>query len=308
MQSKASKLAVATLDAQYSVALLAMGEGVSRTDALSALQATWAYDRGELGLAKAAPTDGKPGDHGIPAIGTQERAFYDALNADQKKAYEVARERIYSMAGKKWVDYDPYALDAPVDDWKRSALTLLVPETMRTYLVGQMLAGDLLGTRRAGPLGEQDKRALDFLSDYAFNEISSKFDALKTDLRRNLMQGVYQGLNPDEVARNVRNQLNDHKTAWESVAITETSRAESQGRLQEFLDEGYDQVVGSSAHDVRTCDHCLRLIDGKVQAISDIMGVSNYGRKQADYEPVIPLHPRCRCVWLPYGAIQRNAA
>jgi len=246
--------------------------------------------------------DGGPGDHGIPEIGRQEQAFRDSLSGLQREAYDAVRSLVDQLYDRKgsWQGVDPWEVGTPVDEWKQRAFLELARHPMQAYLVGQMLASEALKEPLARPLLEGDRVAIERLQHETFNEIDSKFEDIKGDLRRELITGISDGLNPREVGRRIANTLKDYETQWDVVAITETARAESYGRLQEILDQGYLYAIGSSAHDSRVCPDCLRLIDGVVVKVSDTIGRSNYGRKRDDWISVIPLHPRCRCVWLPY--------
>jgi hypothetical protein len=61
---------------------------------------------------------------------------------------------------------------------------------------------------------------------------------------------------------------------------------------------GYDRVW-CPPH-AGACKSCRRLIENKVFPIAQVKDATNYGRKQQDWIPCIPLHPHCRHVWLPY--------
>jgi len=287
------KFDAATLDAHYSTAVMSVRAGVPVRDALRVLQQEWYGNP----IAKAS-TPGGPGDHGISEIGAEERALYDTLVGPQREAFRNV-QRIINAEGAL-PNLESAALDATVEAWKRTAMMGLSTQAMRGYLVGQMLASEKLGNAVHGPLKPLDFRNMQFLQNYTFNEVSNRFEDLKATMRRRLIEGSQLGLNPKKVARLIAGDLNDYKTNWELIAITETARAESQGRLQEFADEDIAYAIGSTAHDMRVCPKCQQLIEGQVVSVADTVGVSNYGKKQADWVACIPLHPRCRCVWLPY--------
>jgi SPP1 gp7 family putative phage head morphogenesis protein len=284
------------LEAQFNAAMATVVRGVDQRKAIGILQREWYGER----FAKA-DTPGGAGDHGIPEIGKEEKAFYNALTQMQRDAFDKVRASIKDMSARQWEAFSPFdVVDEPIEDWKRAAMMLLAPQAMRAYLVGQMLASEKMEHPTQRPLLPQDKSAIEFLEHHLFNEIHSSFEDLKGTLRTALINGVQEGLNPREVSSRLANELEDYETNWDRVAITETSRAESQGRLREYEDAGQDFVIGSTAHDSKVCENCKKLIEGVVKRVSDIIGQSNYGRKQADWMSVIPLHPLCRCVWLPY--------
>jgi SPP1 gp7 family putative phage head morphogenesis protein len=290
------------VDATYSLAMMKMrAGGVSAFDVIRVLQDEWGLPRLEIAKADDDEDHSKAGSHGIDEIARAEKAYYDALTAGQKKAHDAVKTLVEQLhaANKGWEGVDPWEIDEPIDEWKRNAFQEIALHPARAYLLGQMLASEKLKEPLHRPLLPTDGRAIEFLQHYTFNEIDSSFEDLKGDLRAALIDGIGNGENPKEVARKIANELDDYNTQWHVVAITETARAESQGRLRELADADEKYCIGSTAHDIRACDDCLALIDGKTYKISDILGVSNYGIKRANWKPCIPLHPRCRCVWLP---------
>jgi len=292
-------LSAREVEAGFHLALVRVRDGLDMRKALGALQASWGFP-----VAKA---DGYgPGGHGIPEIGRQELSYFKNLTENQKAALADVLDivdKLYEANGGHWDGIDPWDATKPLDEWKAATMAALAVEPMKAFLIGQSLATaesiDLqrrLGSSGHGmmrPILPEDRRIIDYLTHYSLNEIDSKFEDLKHELRNQLVGGIARGANPKEVARAMRNIGTDYVTDWETIAITETARAESQGRLQEFKDQNFSQVVGSSAHDSRVCDDCLRLLDGKVYDISAVAHVSNYGRKKADWVACIPLHPNC---------------
>lgn len=290
--------------AAFNVAVMAINKRRGRTlPILGALQDYWGAPQAGRILRKADDDDKLvPGDHGIPEIGRQEAAFFNALTDGQKDAYRALATMVETLFDKNkgWQGVDPWQIGEPIDEWKRKAFLNLATHPMQAYMVGQMLANEALESPIARPLMPTDRRAIEFLEHYAFNEIDDSFNDLKSNIRSELIQGMERGDNPRDVARNLANALDDHLTDWATIAITETSRADAQGRLRELLENGFEYAIGSSAHDRRTCDWCRDNIDGQVVDIKATIGLSNYGRKKADWIQVIPAHPKCRCVWLPY--------
>jgi SPP1 gp7 family putative phage head morphogenesis protein len=292
----------ALLDAHFSLAMMKMNASrVSTREVLRILQDEWGCPLLERVISKRDEEGKRAGDHGIDEIARQEKAFYNAMTDGQKEAYRAVKsivEQLFAINGS-WDGIDPWSIDEPVDEWKRKALQQLATHPMQAYLLGQMLASEKLEQPLHRPLLPTDGQALQFLQHYTFNEVHSAFEALKSNLRTALIEGISNGENPREVARKMANELDDYETQFDVISITETARAESQGRLRELDDAGEEWCIGSSAHDARTCDDCLALIDGKKYKVKDVINNSNFGKKRSDWIPTIPLHPRCRCVWLP---------
>lgn len=92
------------------------------------------------------------------------------------------------------------------------------------------------------------------------------------------------------------------------VARTELHAAKSQGAFEELKSQsqrlGEQDPWVARQCDARACTHCRRLFgvgrDVKPYRLSEVeantLAGGNFGRKAADYVPVIgPLHPQCRC-------------
>lgn len=262
----------------------------------------WGYPAPLIAKKKYGSDSGGPGDHGIPEIGQAEAAFYSALTGGQKDAYGDLKQIVTELyeRGMTWDGIDPFEVGDTVDEWKWKAIASLAAHPMQAFLLGQYLATEATQGKTMRPLSSEDRNAITYLEHQTFSELHDSFEDLKSSLRHALIEGMQQGANPIAVAQALEQELDDHTTHWETIAITETSRAENQGRLQEYLDRGYTYVVGSSAHDSRTCQWCRDNVDGQKFKISEIIGRTNYGRKIADRIPgVLPSHPRCRCLTLP---------
>jgi SPP1 gp7 family putative phage head morphogenesis protein len=311
----------AATDAHFSLAMMKLRAAPGTTlGVVRILHDAW-FGQGGFGestlpeLAKRGGDGKKAGDHGIEEIARHEKAFYDALTAGQKAAYDALKALVDEMFDER-VGYDgadPWAFDGPIDEWKAKAFADLATHPTKAYMLGQMLLSEKLESPLHRPMLPTDGRAIQFLNHHTFNEIDSSFEGLKSNLRTALINGISSGENPKEVARKLANELSDYETQWDVVAITETSRAESQGRLRELDDAGEEYCIGSSAHDARTCDDCKNLIDGKVYKVKDVIANNNYGVKRDNWEPCIPLHPRSVAVndrvltatgWRPAGLIR----
>lgn len=257
---------------------------------------------GDADAIEKAKGRGEAGSHPIRELGDQEAAFYETLTEGQRQAYNELDELVHLLYNRQdsWAGIEPHMIDEPLDEWKNRALHMLASKPLEAFLLGQMFASEALGTQTHRPVMPDDRRAVDWLTQYTLNEVTGAFDDMKHELRNQLIGGIAGGKNPREVARAMRSVVNDHTRDWNTIAITETSRAESQGRLLELRDEGEHWVIGSSAHDPKTCPKCLEMIDGKKYRISQVIDRSNYGRPQSEWQAVIPLHPNCRCLWLPF--------
>lgn len=136
-------------------------------------------------------------------------------------------------------------------------------------------------------------RAIDLLLQRNFTELQGVTEAMAQAIQRELLAGIEQGLNPRKVARNINDRVDKiglHRARL--IARTETIRAHAEGTLTRLEQLGIEEVTAqvefSTAGDDRVCERCEGL-EGKVYKIEDARGV-------------LPVHPNCRCAWLPVVA------
>ena len=77
----------------------------------------------------------------------------------------------------------------------------------------------------------------------------------------------------------------DNPVRAEMIARTELSWAYTQGALHMYRSGGVAKVQWRANNDQRCCERC-RAMHGKVYPIDDC--------------PSLPMHPRCRCTYMPY--------
>ena len=141
----------------------------------------------------------------------------------------------------------------------------------------------------------------------AYNELKGITDAMNSQISRVLAQGIADGDGPMLLAKKIVAVING--TGADKLGITDTLgrfipatvrakimarteiiRAHHLATIQEYRNWGLEgiKVMGewNTAHDDRVCPKCEAL-DGKIFTLDEI-------------EPMIPLHPQCRCIALPY--------
>lgn len=123
-----------------------------------------------------------------------------------------------------------------------------------------------------------------------FRELDGITEAVGQQISRRLTEGFAKGWNPRKTAR----ELNDRVdaiglTRSRTLARTETINAHADATLNRYEDEGVDDVAGKAefdtAGDSDVCSLC-RPLEGEVMSIAEARGL-------------IPIHPNCRCAWLP---------
>nr|WP_241175310.1 minor capsid protein [Natronolimnobius sp. AArcel1] len=113
---------------------------------------------------------------------------------------------------------------------------------------------------------------------------------MDTQISRELSQAISEGWNPRKAAR----EINDRVDAVgvnraRTLAQTEIIHAHAEGTLDRFESEGITEVRPDvefrATNDQRVCDQCAHL-QGNTYTIEEARGI-------------IPVHPRCRCTWVP---------
>lgn len=126
----------------------------------------------------------------------------------------------------------------------------------------------------------------------AFRELDGVTSAMGQEMSRELTEGLLQGENPRKIARRLNDRVDNvglHRGRL--IARTETIRAHNEAALNRYGDtqERLDGVTNLAEHltagDRRVCPIC-RGLAGKTYTIEDARGR-------------IPVHPNCRCTWVP---------
>jgi SPP1 gp7 family putative phage head morphogenesis protein len=148
---------------------------------------------------------------------------------------------------------------------------------------------------------------LGLLQGKVFTDLKGITDAMSTQISRILTQGFLNGEAPALLARKLVATINGTNMGdlgitdtlgrfipaarrAEMLARTEIIRAYAESTLQEFRNWGVEGVSAKAefqtAGDDRVCPKCEHL-QGKVYTLDEANGV-------------IPVHPKCRCIWLPW--------
>lgn len=153
------------------------------------------------------------------------------------------------------------------------------------FIRGQQFA--FLNQAISGPVG---LRQLEILATRSFNQLQGLTNAIATDLNRILADGFARGYDPKRIAREMVASIEGiSRDRALTIARTEIVRAYAEGQLDALEALGIEEVIAIvewiTAGDDRVCPTCAQL-NGIVLTIDQARGL-------------IPLHPRCRCAWLP---------
>ncbi len=128
------------------------------------------------------------------------------------------------------------------------------------------------------------------LATRSFEDLRGVTETMGRQLNRTLSTGLAQGQGPREIARVMDKEIVSlTRRRANVIARTEIIHAHSEGQLDSFQDLGVD-ILGvmaewSTAGDDRVCPNCADM-EGKTFTVDEARGL-------------IPLHPNCRCAWIP---------
>lgn len=108
-----------------------------------------------------------------------------------------------------------------------------------------------------------------------------------------LLTGLQQGKTATEIAIGLNNLMGKGFNAAHRLVRTETMHYLNAAAVKGYKDSGVKKVQYWAASDERTCDHC---------------GTGGYHRNiyPIDRAPVLPIHPNCRCTYLPVISQERD--
>jgi SPP1 gp7 family putative phage head morphogenesis protein len=111
---------------------------------------------------------------------------------------------------------------------------------------------------------------------------------LEDETRNELTQGLAEGIHPRKMARRLNRRVDVAITRAERLARTEVIRSYNEEALTRFAEAGVDEVAAEVEFLTApsgVCPEC-RGLSGRTYTIDEARGV-------------IPVHPNCRCTWIP---------
>lgn len=134
------------------------------------------------------------------------------------------------------------------------------------------------------------------LCSRVLEELKNVTHDMATKMMRTLADGLTQGQNPKEIARNMTKAINISKPRAMAIAQTEIIRANAEGTLDQLQALGIDRVgvlvEWSTSHlgitakkNPSPCPKC-KPMEGKTFTIQEARGQ-------------IPFHTNCKCCWVP---------
>lgn len=233
-------------------------------------------------LGLRAPTPGAPFSPGdkVKAFGEWVRAQLAATllrGGDDPTLRRFARDAFVRGYGRSAVD----ARRVPAR--LRRGRVQPPGRTARTTLIGNEVFTGSFG-------GGAGQDVIDLLEESLAQSLSGFAADVAAKLTKALADGLAAGKSIADIAKNMDAVAGIGLGKATLIAQTEIIKAYAAGQLQALEDMGVTelgvQVEFRATGDGRTCPICAGL-NGKRFKIQDAKGV-------------IPVHPRCRCAWIPY--------
>lgn len=129
------------------------------------------------------------------------------------------------------------------------------------------------------------------LATRQFENMKGLTQTMKSRMGMILAKGLANGNHPSKIAAEMRRDIGILTRGRAlTIARTEIIHAHAEGQLDSMEKMGVDEVGAmvewNTAGDSRVCDKCAAL-EGQVYTVKEARGL-------------LPLHPNCRCAWVPY--------
>ena len=131
------------------------------------------------------------------------------------------------------------------------------------------------------------------LAGRSFSDLEGVTEQMSRVMTRTLTDALVQGMNPLDAARLLEDNVDGiGRARAETIARTELIRAHASGQLDAFEDLGVEElgvaVEWLITEDDKVCPQC--------ESLSGVVLTLDEARERS-----IPLHPNCRCAWIPAG-------
>lgn len=131
-----------------------------------------------------------------------------------------------------------------------------------------------------------DALALEWITTRSLSLAKMVNGTTKDQLRAVLAEGFAEGESVPKLTKRIKEfYKNGYEWRAPIVARTEVIAASNEGALWRYGREGVEKVEFYAALDERTCDECMGF-HGNQYAVKESSGT-------------IPVHPNCRCTWIP---------
>ena len=157
--------------------------------------------------------------------------------------------------------------------------------------------------------------------DLSMQRLGHDITGINEDVRRDIVSIINNGIvnreTTKEISRDLLEKMAYRNRDWQRICRYESQYNFQTGYLNsELKHAGVDETIYMQAiSQPDACPHCKRLLNGKIYIlVTDdkglekphdkhavgytMLGATNIGKKAAEYEAVIPMHPFCACRWV----------
>ncbi len=242
------------------------------------------YAKDALGL--------KSGGHLVLHASPQPRQYQFLTSAQKVSAFrqwliEQVKADLLSVppgqdASKPWTS--PYVLSG-----YRKGLEAAygkTPSNRKDAVFGTTSKAEFMRTAFNQP---ETTRKIELLYTRTWENMQGVTDTIGSKLSSLLAQGLADGRGAGSIAKDLMDGLDWSQSRAMTVARTEVIHSHAEGSLDAYENLGVEElgvdVEFSTAHDDAVCPECADL-DGRIYSPEEARGV-------------IPVHPNCRCAWVP---------
>ncbi len=192
-------------------------------------------------------------------------------------------EQMEDIAEQYAITQETIDVDAAANIWNESLAPLITEIYEGAYdLVAE--GGELSPAHRQ--LEGLDPAALEWIATRSLSLAQMVNGTTKEELRKALATGFEEGESIPQLTERIKKYYrNGYEKRATMVARTEVIAASNEGAIQSYENEGVIRTEFYASLDERICEECEGL-HGTVFPISGTHGV-------------IPVHPDCRCTWIP---------
>lgn len=175
--------------------------------------------------------------------------------------------------------------------YKRGAINAYLASKQGSLLDDNVLQQGLDEFLRTSFGAAETLSKIQLLATRSFEQLKGITASMGADMNQILAQGMIDGSSAIEIARNMTDRIDTlTNTRALLIAQTETIYAHAEGQLDSFQRLGVTELGVKAewltAGDDRVCPLC-QANEGNIYTIDEARGL-------------IPLHPRCRCTWIPF--------
>lgn len=169
----------------------------------------------------------------------------------------------------------------------------------RAYKFGAARAFDQIHKKKSKPsegmlgakqffMGTVPKERLKLLISRTYKGIEGLTETMRNQLTQELTDGLIQGLSYEEVGKRIDNKLGIGLNRAKTIARTEIVRAQAEGQLAALKALGVKQLgIQVEFHTAKEpCPKC-RKYRNRILTVEEAEGL-------------IPIHPNCKCAFVPY--------